>query len=135
MEKKPLNYYGFAFNELGEGYTKDFLRSAKGKKSIKKEKQNRKKYAKQRSKRGFDDTELWSLDETIANFVYPRLKRFKKHLNGHPGNLTIEQWEEILNKMTKSFELVLNDEITEETYDEYTEGMNLFAEYFINLWD
>ena len=30
----------------------------------------------QRRRRGFDDRELWSLDHTIARYVYPRLKAF-----------------------------------------------------------
>jgi len=30
----------------------------------------------QRRRRGFDDRELWSLDSTITDFVYPRLKAF-----------------------------------------------------------
>ena len=32
----------------------------------------------QRRRRGFDDRELWSLDYTIARYVYPRLKVFNK---------------------------------------------------------
>ena len=32
----------------------------------------------QRRRRGFDDRELWSLDHTIARYVYPRLKAFNK---------------------------------------------------------
>ena len=32
----------------------------------------------QRRRRGFDDRELWSLDHTIAKYVYPRLKVFNK---------------------------------------------------------
>ena len=32
----------------------------------------------QRRRRGFDDRELWSLDYTIAKYVYPRLKVFNK---------------------------------------------------------
>jgi hypothetical protein len=32
----------------------------------------------QRRKRGFDDRELWGLDQTIAEFVYPRIKAFRE---------------------------------------------------------
>ena len=32
----------------------------------------------QRRRQGFDDRELWSLDYTIAKYVYPRLKVFNK---------------------------------------------------------
>lgn len=37
-------------------------------------------YKKQRLERGFDNSELWSLDSTIAEFVYPRLKAFYSQL-------------------------------------------------------
>lgn len=36
------------------------------------------KHFKQRWTRGFDDSELWSLDWTIAKFVLPRLKAFRE---------------------------------------------------------
>ena len=36
------------------------------------------KYKQQRIERGFDDSELWNLDYTIASFVLPRLKRLKE---------------------------------------------------------
>lgn len=45
----------------------------------------------QRLTRGFDDTEMWSLDCTIAAFIAPRLKVFKEQAErtgDHPGNIT-----------------------------------------------
>lgn len=48
MKKRSANYYGLAFDE-------DI-----------KEDVRQKKWKKQRKKRGFDDTELWNLDRTIA---------------------------------------------------------------------
>lgn len=33
----------------------------------------------QRATRGFDDTDLWSLDQTIARFLVSRLKAFRDH--------------------------------------------------------
>jgi len=38
--------------------------------------------------RGFDSTELWNLDYTIALFILPRLKVFREAEAGHPGSLT-----------------------------------------------
>lgn len=46
---------------------------------------NMKKWEKQRYKRGFDDTELWGLDYTIASFILPRLIAFREMgKNGMP---------------------------------------------------
>ena len=33
---------------------------------------------KQRLERGFDDSETWSLRDTIANFIIPRLERYEE---------------------------------------------------------
>lgn len=54
--------------------------------------------------------ELSNLDRTIAKFVLPRLKEFRKVANGYPLSLEkFEDWEKILDKMIQSFELVLDD--------------------------
>lgn len=75
------------------------------------------KFKQQRIERGFDDTECWNLDTTIAQFVLPRLKHFKENTNGYPGNdeiPTFEKWNEILDKMIYAFDHIVN----EDKYDE-----------------
>lgn len=68
--------------------------------------------------RGWNDSDCWSLDYTIAKFSLPRLKRLKKMVHGHPGfdeNDKIEyedgmkKWKSIIDKMIYSFECILND--------------------------
>jgi len=56
-----------------------------------------KKFKKQRLKRGFDDSETWSLRDTIAKFIIPRLKRFKKKYIEN-----IEYDKEFIKKIDKS---------------------------------
>lgn len=99
-------------------------------------------YAKQREERGWDDTELWNLDYTIACFVYPRLKRFiELEPAGYPAQSfeTYEDWIEALKKMLYSFECVIKDGdgvyITRENMEKVDEGLRLFGEYFQSLWD
>lgn len=96
------------------------------------------KFKKQRIKRGFDDSETWSLRDTIGNFILPRLKRFKKVSQAHPGNMTHEEWMEILNKMIKSFKLLTKDNgsftLNKKEEKEFNEGMKLFNDHFLNLW-
>ena len=75
------------------------------------------KFKQQRIERGFDDTECWNLDTTIAQFVLPRLKHFKENTNGYPGNdeiPTFEKWNEVLDKMIYAFDHIVN----EDKYDE-----------------
>ena len=93
----------------------------------------------QRLFRGFDDRELWNLDITIAEFVLPRLKRFKQRSFGYPAELTPEQWDEYLHKMINSFEFVLeqneNPSYDEKEWEKAKEGLSLFAKYYSGLWE
>lgn len=134
MPKKKIkskNYYGFV-NELP---SKD---------------DRIPKFIKQYKKRGFDDTETWSLNTTILRFVLPRLKRFRKIVAGMPPNLeldketlktinfedgylSIEEWKERLDKMINAIELYLNDEMFDKD-GKVEEGIDLFFKYFFHLW-
>lgn len=101
-------------------------------------------FAKQRMERGFDDSETWSLRDTIGNFTLPRLKRFREITPTHsdtpeyPGELSRTEWLEILDKMIIAFELLVRDKgsfiLNEEEEKQYKEGMDLFHEYFLGLW-
>ena len=94
-------------------------------------------YQKQRLERGFDNSETWSLDSTISQFIEPRLKVFKELKYGHPSDLTIDKWDKILDKMIQSFELINNDELKKDLKnreDIIDEGLDLFREYFFHLW-
>ena len=96
---------------------------------------------------GFSDTETWSLYSVLSEFVLPRLKRFKKITNGFPsvptsmGDMTMDKWYEILDKIIFAFDWALtSDDMFENKkeymngWKKYKEGMELFAEYFRDLW-
>jgi hypothetical protein len=90
--------------------------------------------------RGFSDEDLWNLDQTIANFVLPRLKAFKEFTHAYPQGMTVEEWNTTMDKMIWSFDFKVNhwyDDAmhTEENTEKYNEGMDLFRKYFDNLWD
>ncbi len=99
------------------------------------------KYSKQRIERGFDDSELWSLDCTIANFILPRLIEFRKQINGYPGHLSNEgEWVDMLDKMIEAFELVTQSKLINHNessieYQKFNEGITLFKDNFLNLWN
>ena len=78
-------------------------------------------------------SELMDLDYAIADFILPRLIRFKEKSNSYPSGKTFEEYSEILDKMIWSFNYVVKDVKGQED-DRYQEGMNLFAEYFRSLW-
>lgn len=86
----------------------------------------------QRRAMGFDNSDLWSLDVTLAEFILPRLKAFRDNHMSHPVNLTYDEWNVILDKMIVSFEVAC---IGNWRYDDVDEGFKLFGEYYMDLWD
>jgi len=95
-------------------------------------------FSKQRIERGFDDSETWSLTDTICHFILPRLKRFKECGNGIPAILEEEEWNEILDKMILALKLTSKDKgsriWTDEEEKQVDEGLDLFREWFMALW-
>jgi len=84
--------------------------------------------------RGWNDSDCWSLDHTIAEFVLPRLKVLQKNKHGVPSSVQLSEetknalstlsekekeerefeelqkvWDSILSKMVKSFEFIILD--------------------------
>lgn len=97
----------------------------------------------QRLTRGFDDTEMWSLDCTIAKFIAPRLKVFKEQaarIGDHPVNITSEKWQEILSQMIEGFELYPDhfnwtSDDSNENWKKVYKALELFKNWFMNLWN
>lgn len=97
----------------------------------------------QRLTRGFDDTEMWSLDCTIAKFIAPRLKVFKEQaaeIGDHPVNITSEKWQEILSQMIEGFELYSDhfnwpSDVSNENWKKVYKALKLFKNWFMNLWN
>lgn len=91
-------------------------------------------YEEQRLTRGFDDSETWSLDFTIAKFIVPRLERYieiyKDTLVDHDGFLDKAE------RALKAFKLIATDKCVYEPdeYKEITEALHGFADIFVGLW-
>lgn len=97
-----------------------------------------KKYKKQRMERGFDDSELWNLDSTIALFIVPRLKAFKETKVGYPSFYSSDvEFKNDIDKMIKAFEVIGESNPTHEGYSNgiVEEGLKLFHDNFCSLWD
>lgn len=106
----------------------------------------------QRRTRGWDDSDLWSLDYTLAKWIVPRLERFKEVRAGVPYiegfevcgthaqyNAAELEWVRILDKMIRAFKLIIDDNdrdelVSNEEWQEVSEGLELFSKYFRNLW-
>lgn len=101
---------------------------------------------------GFNYTSLIGLYHTIALFIYPRLVALKELKQGYPAELTVEAWDQILDKMISGFRSIIMYEaasklpeekmaqLTEENLDieEYEniedETIKLFAQWYGHLW-
>lgn len=96
-----------------------------------------KKFKEQRLVRGFDTSECWSLDITIAKFILPRLIEFKEKTIGTPTMIkTAEQWLKILSKMIVAFELISKENhiSNDEENKKIQKGLDLFRKYYFSLW-
>lgn len=106
------------------------------------------RYAYQRITRGFSDRETWNVQHEFAKWVVPRLKRFKKVNNGTPYGLSPKEWDEKLNEMIEGFSIVASDqywgsneeddkkaaEIDKKNAEKIDRAVDLWAEYFHDLW-
>lgn len=93
-------------------------------------------FRKQRLKRGFDDSETWSLKDTITNFILPRLRMYRVLITGFIGD-THGHYEKI-DLSIRAFEIVKKDGeaggVTKEEWEEYNKGMIAFGDVFLRLW-
>lgn len=115
--------------------------------SLTKENDDReKKFSKQRIERGFDESEIWSLRDTIANFIIPRLTLYRDYLfelgstHFHEDGVGDENKKEVenLTKILRAFELTARNDgqfiLTDDEYNEFREGIDLFPEMFLSMW-
>ncbi len=105
---------------------------------------------------GFDPTETWTLFHTISMFVLPRLIYLKEKHHGLFWNhkaapdkygaraaLSEKKTNQIFDKMINAFKLIIKNEnailfdkkTVESSYKAVQEGLKLFAEHFLELWD
>lgn len=94
------------------------------------------RFAAQRRSRGWDDSETWSLDHSLAKLILPRLKRFKELNNGIPYGLNEENWNAALDKMIAGFEVHVKGSWQADKKDMVIarRGIALFAKYYPCLW-
>ena len=93
-------------------------------------------FRKQRIERGFDDSETWSLRDTIANFIIPRLERYeeiaKETLHREPS------LEKDIKCFLNAMKLVARDNgamiLTKEEEKQMWQGINSFSKIFMSLW-
>lgn len=122
---KPEGLNNICFSVADEIYSKDLA--------------TREKYKQQRFEQGFDDTETWHMDRTIALFMIPRLKKFIEINNGIPVGETVESYNEKLNFIISAFENYYATNKYYESVDDVerkklTDDVKQAVEYLSKLW-
>jgi len=97
------------------------------------------RYKKQRDENGFDDTETWHLDRTMALFIIPRLKRFMEVNNGIANGETEESYYEKLRFIIQAFENYYATDkyfnsVDIEERKKLTDDVRLAVDYLSKLW-
>jgi hypothetical protein len=94
------------------------------------------KYKKQRLKRGFDDSETWSLSDTIANFIIPRFKVFTKISYKFIDYTKKEKKQH--KQFLRAMKLIVRDDgarnFTEKERKQIKKGLKAFPKIFDGLW-
>jgi hypothetical protein len=93
-------------------------------------------FEKQRIERGFDESELWSLTDTIANFIIPRLEEYQSM---KPVILTqSKQEKKQIDDFLMAMKLIARNggtRIWNESEKKIVEsGMKHFHKFFLSLW-
>ena len=99
---------------------------------------------------GFRPAEFWSLDYTLALYIYSHLCYFRDYcLVGGPMGMDFKEWKHIIDEMIEGFKLYI---IEDNTHTDYTlteeqrhkvskrrcrkinKGFRNFIKYFGHLW-
>lgn len=93
----------------------------------------------QRCWRGWDDSITWNLDLELAQWLLPRLKRFRElgpKRCGPPYFDSLEEWGQEVDKMIWSLERLTNaKDMYWVSYEGKTqEGLDSIAKYWQYLW-
>ena len=95
--------------------------------------------------RGFGNDELWNLNDNLVDYILPRIVAFRSGCASYPMDCTPTEWEDKLDKIVTAFALMKYQEYGEhndqyrswvkKNQEQIDEGLQLFSEYFENLWD
>jgi len=94
----------------------------------------------QRLVRGWDDSDTWSMDHSLAKLILPRIKRFQEVRGGHPADMTDDEWEKILSEIVWGFEWFASGKQWDYGPEHRAEAerahaaIELFGKYYGHLW-
>ena len=104
-----------------------------------------------RCRNGYFASDTWSLDYTLAKWILPRIKGFRKVNNGWPCDEldpncdTPEHWDKTIERMIDAFQSIVDEndncdawytnyENSMARLEQRQEGLELFGKYLLRLW-
>lgn len=92
----------------------------------------------QRRTRGWDDSVTWNLDQQVAVWLAPRLRRFRELNNGFPHGSTSESWDAELSEMIWAAqwyaENAYNHECDPQDWERAMKGLQQVTARLRELW-
>ena len=89
------------------------------------------------------DNQVFNFDYSIAEYMVPRLKKFKKRIAKDPftpknretdeKQLTTNEWKRVIQDIIDGFEEVLKDRGAID-HEKIRKGLHLFSLYYGDLW-
>jgi transcription antitermination factor NusG len=83
--------------------------------------------------------DTYSLNHTLSLIIVPALTKFLENGLGTPVSIKEEEWKDIIRQMIWSFDQIKQDKEINLNYereycDKVRKGLDLFAEWYQNLW-
>ena len=85
-------------------------------------------------KHGFPQHEVWDIDNYLVKWLLPRLKVYRNNLHAYPPDITMDEWETVLDEIIWSFEHY-DDCLDLDETKRILKGKELFGKYWAMLWD
>ena len=103
-----------------------------------------KKQKKFKKKHGFYEHESYGLDIHLIEWLLPRLKHFRKNLNGYPSGLSEKKWDKVLKQIEEGLTIHITDNYWYLENDEkdikrdtkkVLKASRLLGKHLYDLWD
>ena len=94
-----------------------------------------------RFKFGFDITDTWNLDYSLAEWLEPRVRHLANNTHGHPHDFTEQEWHmyliTIANRIKRYLNAIEKSDTQEEleAYESYKIAMQMFTDRLHDMWD
>lgn len=93
-------------------------------------------FCKERREKGFDNSDLWNLDQKILEFLLPRFREFVSGAYWFDENGGNVSGDVIMKDILEGFELMASDkEKTKEDIKKIRKAWRLFEYHFHDLWN